>query len=153
MSTHKTILSKLDTLSKNDYPVLIKIWESSVRSTHHFLGESDIENIKQLIIDKEIFNLVNLTCARNETNEIVGFLGVSEDKIEMLFIDSKFFGQGIGKKLLLHAIENLNANKVDVNEQNEQAVKFYEHFGFKTIYRSELDVQGNPFPILHMQLI
>jgi putative acetyltransferase len=146
-------MTHLHTPKKSEFPVLLAIWESSVRSTHHFLGERDIENIKQLIIDKEIFNLVSLTCARNETNEILGFLGVFENKIEMLFIDSKFFGQGIGKKLLLHAIENLNANKVDVNEQNEQAVKFYEHFGFKTISRSELDGQGNPFPILHMQLI
>lgn len=79
-------------------------------------------------------------------------MGISEGNLEMLFIDSSSIGQGIGKLLLLHAITNLNISKVDVNEQNEQALKFYEHFGFKVISRSELDWTGKPYPILHMQL-
>lgn len=54
--------------------------------------------------------------------------------------------------LLLHAINNLHITKVGVNEQNEQAVKFYERFGFKTISRSETDGMGKPYPILHIEL-
>jgi hypothetical protein len=42
--------------------------------------------------------------------------------------------------------------KVDVNEQNEQAVKFYEQFGFQTISSSEPDgTTGKPHPMLHME--
>ena len=61
--------------------------------------------------------------------------------------------QGVGKKLLRHAINNLQARKVDVNEQNEQALQFYKHFGFEVLSRSEVDGHGKPFPILHMQLL
>ena len=100
-----------------------------------------------------MFNLVKLICIRDSSNLILGFMGVSEDSLEMLFINSNFMHQGIGKMLLLHAIHDLAITRVDVNEQNEQAIGFYEHFGFKANSRSELDGQGKPYPILHMQLL
>ena len=143
---------KLDVPEKSEYSTLLNVWESSVRATHHFLEKNDIEGFKKIIQEKDVFNHVNLTCARDSNNNIVGFMGVSKDSVEMLFIDSRFIGKGIGKMLLLHAINDLNITRVDVNEQNEQALKFYEHFGFKITSRSELDGTGKPYPILHMQL-
>jgi len=53
---------------------------------------------------------------------------------------------------LNYAIKNFNVKKVDVNEQNEQAVGFYQHFEFEIIGRSELDSSGKPYPTLHMEL-
>ncbi|WP_330656193.1 GNAT family protein [Alkaliphilus flagellatus] len=41
---------------------------------------------------------------------------------------------------------------VYVNEQNIQGVGFYKYMGFDIFKKSELDEQGNPFPILHMKL-
>jgi putative acetyltransferase len=143
---------KLDTPQETEYPALLDVWESSVRATHHFLKKNDIEILKKIIQEKDVFSHLNLTCARDMDNNILGIMGVSQDNLEMLFIDSLFIGKGIGKFLLRHAITNLNITKVDVNEQNEQALKFYEHFGFKVISRSELDETGKPYPILHMQI-
>jgi putative acetyltransferase len=51
-----------------------------------------------------------------------------------------------------HAMRELRADEVDVNEQNPAAVGFYQHFGFKVVGRSPLDGTGKPFPILHMAL-
>jgi putative acetyltransferase len=51
-----------------------------------------------------------------------------------------------------HAIAEFGANEVDVNEQNPQGVAFYRHMGFEQVGRSELDGQGNAFPLLHMRL-
>ena len=143
---------KLEVPAKSEYPTLLAVWESSVRATHHFLDKNDIEMFKKIIQEKDVFNHVDLTCVRDTNNKILGFMGVSKDSVEMLFIDSRSIGKGIGKMLLLHAINNLNITKVDVNEQNEQALKFYEHFGFKVTSRSEFDGTGKPYPILHMQL-
>ena len=143
---------KLDVPAKSEYSILLSVWESSVRATHHFLEKRDIDVFKKIIEEKDVFNQVNLTCARDTNNNILGFIGVSKQSVEMLFIDSGSIGKGIGKMLLLHAINDLNITRVDVNEQNEQALKFYEHFGFKVISRSELDGTGKPYPILHMQL-
>lgn len=70
----------------------------------------------------------------------------------MLFILPSYRGQGIGELLTNYAIKNQGATKVDVNEQNPQAVGFYEHVGFRVVGRSATDGQGKPFPLLHMEL-
>jgi len=93
-----------------------------------------------------------LRCIRNNENKIVGFLGVARQHLEMLFIHPEYRGKRIGKALLDYAIIKLNMTKVEVNEQNEQAVGFYKHCGFETIGRSELDSSGKPYPTLNMEL-
>ena len=50
----------------------------------------------------------------------------------MLFIHPQSRGKQIGKTLLTFSIEKMNVKKVDVNEQNDQAVGFYKKCGFET---------------------
>ena len=135
----------------DNYSEMLSVWESSVRATHDFLTEQDIEFFKPIIIE-QAFPAVTLRCVKNESGSILGFVGVHDSKIEMLFILNEARGQGVGSLLLRHAIEQLGATKVDVNEQNPQAVGFYEHMSFKVVSRSPLDDMGKPFPILHMEL-
>ncbi|WP_317233052.1 MULTISPECIES: GNAT family N-acetyltransferase [Pontibacter] len=110
-----------------------------------------MQSFKSLILN-EYLHAVTLFCIRDEQNKIAGFSGTAEGKVEMLFIDPIYRGKGVGKALLQHAIEVLGCTKVDVNEQNEQAVGFYKHAGFKVVSRSETDSMGKPFPILSMEL-
>ena len=107
---------------------------------------------KATIQENKLFDLVRLTIVRDENNEIRGFLGVSGDAIEMIFLEPGTIGKGVGKQLLRYAIDELKITKVDVNEQNEPALQFYQHFGFHITSRSELDGTGKPYPILHLQL-
>ena len=58
----------------------------------------------------------------------------------------------MGALLAAHAIKTQGASKVDVNEQNEQALGFYKHIGYSVTGRSPLDGQGKPYPLLHMTL-
>ncbi|GAD89040.1 MULTISPECIES: GNAT family N-acetyltransferase [Vibrio] len=134
-----------------NYAEMLNVWENSVRATHDFITEDDIEFFKPIIIE-QAFPAVTLQCVKNASGSIQGFVGTYESKIEMLFILNEARGQGIGKVLLQHAIEQLGATKVDVNEQNPQAVGFYQHMGFNVVSRSPLDGMGKPFPILHMTL-
>ncbi|GAL20594.1 histone acetyltransferase HPA2 and related acetyltransferases [Vibrio maritimus] len=134
-----------------DYAELLDVWENSVRATHDFITEEDIEFFKPIIIE-QAFPAVTLKCVKDASGAIVGFVGVHDHKIEMLFILDAQRGQGIGKVLLQYAIEQLNVTKVDVNEQNPQAADFYQHMGFKVSSRSPVDDMGKPFPILHMTL-
>lgn len=143
--------NKINKIHQAEYKEVVDVWESSVRATHHFLKEEDIEYFKPLILNTYL-DAVELRSIKNNENKIVGFLGVAEQRIEMLFIDPKYRGKKIGKTLLDYSIDNLKVTKVDVNEQNEQAVGFYRHCGFKVIGRSELDSSGKPYPILHMEL-
>ena len=100
----------------------------------------------------EYLKAVQLRCIRNKVKEIIGFLGVEGRHLEMLFVHPAYRGKGIGKSLLTYSIHEWNVNKVEVNEQNEQAVQFYKHCGFETKGRSELDASGKPYPILYMEL-
>lgn len=138
--------------STNDYEKLINIWENSVRETHSFLMEEDIQFYKPLIL-KEYFPQVDLYCHKDDNQRINGFMGIVGDKLEMLFIDSGKRGKGIGKVLLDYAINERNVKWVDVNEQNSLAVGFYQHMGFQVVSRSELDGTGKPYPILSMEYI
>lgn len=141
---------KITSIDKEEYPLLIEIWEASVRATHHFLREEDILYFRPLILN-EYFLSVTLYALRKEDLP-VAFLGVSGDKVEMLFLHPSVRGRGYGKLLLRYAICQLGIRKVDVNEQNQQAVGFYQYMGYKVISRSETDDSGKYYPILRMEL-
>ncbi|WP_371929379.1 acetyltransferase [Photobacterium sp. CCB-ST2H9] len=145
------MMMKIEQAKKKDHQKLIEIWESSVRATHDFLKESDLQALKPLILN-QYFDAVDLKCVRNPDGEIMGFCGVHGDNIEMLFVSPDVRGKGVGSALVHHAIHVQSVKKVDVNEQNEQALGFYQHLGFTVTSRSPLDGQGNPYPILHLVL-
>ncbi len=134
-----------------DFAEITDVWEASVRATHDFLPEAYIQKMKPLVRD-EYLHLVTLFGIRNAEDRIVGFIGVAGNKIEMLFIHPDARGKGIGRQLLRYAVDHLGTDEVDVNEQNGQAVGFYLHAGFNVTGRSELDGQGQPFPLLHLKL-
>jgi len=136
--------------TEKDYPEIIELWEQSVRATHLFLPEDYLQHIKRLL--PSILPAVQLFIYIDEHENITGFLGVAENKIEMLFIHPQFMGQGVGKQLTQFAVDELQSGKVDVNEQNSQAVGFYQHMGFVITGRSETDGLGKPFPLLLMAL-
>jgi len=137
---------------QRDYPAIIGLWELSVRTSHSFLPEDYLQRIKNLL--PSILPSVKLFIHFDKDNKtITGFLGVSEEKIEMLFIHPAKRGQGIGSLLNKFAVEQLNTRKVDVNEQNEQAVGFYKKIGYKVVGRTEVDGLGKPFPLLQMEYL
>jgi len=138
-------------LSPNDYQRIIEIWESAVRATHHFLAEDDILFYKELIY-RQYLSLVDLFGYYNDEGVLLGFVGIHKKNVQLLFIDASVRGCGIGKQLIQFAIKKRKIRYVDVNEQNQQALGFYEHMGFVTIDRFLTDDAGKPYPILRMQL-
>lgn len=142
-------MSVIRTCNESDYSELVGVWERSVRASHDFLTEADIEEIRSKLA-AEYFPGVELVCVEDE-GSIVGFIGMADGKIEMLFVDAECRGKGIGGVLMDHALRH-GATSVDVNEQNRAALGFYESRGFKVSGRDETDDAGRPFPILHMLL-
>ena len=133
-----------------DYEALTELWEASVRATHDFLPESDIHFFKPLVRDQFLAS-VDLYALQDGSGRFHGFLGVLDGKIEMLFVDPSSRGKGCGKRLLQIALTELKAYDLDVNEQNPQAVGFYQKMGFEITGRSPLDGMGKPYPLLHMK--
>ena len=130
---------------------LLAIWEGSVRATHHFLSDAEIDRIREYV-PQALTGVKHLIIAKNDRGEPVAFMGTEKDRLEMLFLSASERGKGIGTKLLQYGVQNYGIREVTVNEQNPQAVGFYEHFGFQTYKRTDLDEQGDPYPLLYMKL-
>lgn len=129
---------------------MICVWEKSVRATHHFVTSEEVERLKELV--KQIdFNSYSVFCLTSG-NTVLGFLGVENDVIETLFLDPDYIGQKLGAKLMNFALHELKADKVNVNEQNIEAIKFYAKFGFVAYERTEKDAEWNDYPVLKMKL-
>ena len=128
---------------------LLDIWRESVRASHHFLTEADIDRLTAQA-ESALLQIKTLLVVWDNQHPI-GFMGVQERKIEMLFLHPDYFRKGLGKELVRRAFDELAVEFVDVNEQNPDAVEFYERMGFKVFKRNECDSEGNPFPILEMK--
>lgn len=129
---------------------LLGVWERSVRATHLFLSDSEIENIKACV-PQALAGVPHLIVAKDEQGRPVAFMGVDGQMLEMLFIAPERRGQGLGKALLLYGIRHYDVRRLAVNEQNPQARGFYEHMGFAVYQRSERDEEGRPYPLLYMR--
>lgn len=130
---------------------LLNIWEDSVRATHLFLSNSEVNQIKEYV-PQALNGVEHLIVAENDLDKVIAFMGIENNRLEMLFLSSIERGKGIGKKLIQYGIQNYGIKEVTVNEQNPQAVGFYNHLGFETYKRTECDEEGNPYPLLYMKL-
>ena len=130
---------------------LLEVWESSIRATHLFLSDSEIQNIKEYV-PQALGGIAHLIIAEDEAGRAVAFMGIEDGTLEMLFISPEERRKGLGKRLLQYGGENYDVKRLAVNEQNPQAKGFYECMGFRVYKRTELDEQGNPYPLLYMEL-
>ncbi len=133
------------------WPELLSIWEAAVRDSHHFLSEEDIAFFRTKI-PAEYLPYLTVFGIADEQNALCGFLALSDTMIEMLFVHPSAKGRGYGTRLLRYATDAKGMRQVDVNEQNPQALRFYQSRGFKITGREATDPSGKPFPILHMSL-
>ncbi|NJB66842.1 putative acetyltransferase [Desulfobaculum xiamenense] len=136
--------------TQHDYEEIIKVWEASVRATHAFVPEEYIQELRALILNSAL-PAVDVYLIKDQADNIMGFMGISGEMLEMLFIAPEHFRKGLGKALTTYAVDTCGVTKVDVNEQNPEAHKFYLAQGFKVTRRSPTDGMGKPYPILHME--
>ncbi|MFK4790249.1 GNAT family N-acetyltransferase [Microbacterium sp. ZW T5_56] len=137
-------------VGESDYPALETIWADAVRATHDFLDPADFERIASNL-SGAYFPAVSLVVAELE-GQPVGFAGVLDGGLEMLFVSPTAAGHGIGSASLRHVVDERGVTRVDVNEQNSAAFGFYERRGFEVVGRGETDGDGRPYPILHLRL-
>ncbi|HZN02251.1 MAG TPA: GNAT family N-acetyltransferase [Candidatus Polarisedimenticolia bacterium] len=130
--------------------LLLDLWLRSVRATHHFLTEADIQALLPLVRDQALPAL-DLWVLCSPDGAVAGFMGLSGASVEALFLEPGFMRRGGGRRLLEHARRLKGRLSVDVNEQNPEAVRFYEACGFEVVGRSPLDGGGRPFPLLHLR--
>ena len=128
---------------------VMEIWRRAVDATHDFLGPEDrrdIENEVAAFLPRALLDL-----AVDETDGAIGFMLLHGSHMEALFVDPDFRGSGIGRALVQEAIRRHSDLSTDVNEQNLQAIGFYERLGFERCGRSAIDGQGRPYPLIHLR--
>ena len=130
---------------------LTEIWERSVRATHLFLSNSEVEIIKAYV-PQALNDGPGLVIAEEHPGIPAGFMGVDGQKLEMLFLSPEARGKGLGRKLFQYGMDRYGVSELAVNEQNPQARGFCEHMGFRVYKRTETDEQGGPYPLLYMKL-
>lgn len=133
-----------------EYPALVAIWTRAVDATHDFLAAEDRDRIRAHLA-ADYFPQVLLTVAERGGRP-VGFAGTAEGGLEMLFVDPAVHGTGVGSALLSHVRTEQNVVRVDVNEQNPDALAFYRRRGFTVTGHSPVDDAGRPYPLLHLRL-
>ena len=119
-------------------------------ATHDFLSAEDRVSIEALVA--EHIPKADLELLVDETDTPLAFLKMDGDMIDALFVAGDRLGQGLGSVMMRHAMDAHGASVLEVNEQNPQAVAFYERWGFKVTARAETDDHGRPYPTLTMTL-
>ena len=158
--------------TRADHEALAHLWRRSVVATHHFLPPAEVERLFEDVRSLYLPGVEALwvaelhaaeyasqpNCGQNAASCVtiggvrpVGFMGCNGPQVEMLFVDPACFRHGVGAALLAHAQEAHKRLTLDVNEQNPQALAFYERQGLRIVGRSALDGQGMPYPLLHME--
>lgn len=133
-----------------DYSALLEIWRRSVEATHEFLTPADVDVIEQDVATY-LPQMSDLRVAE-EGGQLIGFIAIENDTVEMLFVEALAQGRGIGSALLASVVTGRESIRVAVNEQNPSGRNFYAVKGFTEIGRSETDGEGRAFPLLHLHL-
>jgi len=122
-------------------------------------SEADIESWRQdLTVTKQMLENTKVNLFEQNAT-IAGFymLNPPENKsieLEMLFVLPKFIGQSIGKKLLIHAINEAKKLKTTTITllADPNAVPFYKKQGFTIIDKKESSIPNRYLPIMKKEL-
>lgn len=144
----KARIERITVLTEELSDELTRVWEEAVRSSHHFLTEDDIRFYRQRMRSMYL-PAVDLYVIRD--THIAAFMGLSDDMVEMLFVLPSEKGKGYGSALLRYALHERHIHKIDVNEDNAEAYRFYLNRGYRVTGRDDTDADGRPSPIIHME--
>jgi len=140
---------KIRPSTPQDAPRAIAIWRRAVDATHDFLTPEDRQ-----AIDRDVVSFLPsapLWVAVDDQDRALAFMLLNDGHMEALFVDPDHRGSGLGRALVRHALERFPGLTTDVNEQNAQAMGFYERLGFTPTGRSPRDGQGRPYPLIHLR--
>lgn len=136
------------TSTAHDGERVLEIWRGAVDATHDFLSPEDRVAIGHMVCG--FLPQAPLWLAVDESDRPIAFMLIDHGHMEALFVAPETRGQGVGAALVRHGLAMQPAMTTDVNEQNGQAVGFYERMGFQRTGRSPVDGQGRPYPLIHL---
>lgn len=148
MKNQNVVIRLFDTAT--DLEKLSGIWLDASLVAHPFIGERRLIDQRRLIEEKYLPNAETWVACR--MGEPVGFISLLDTFIGGIFVAPDQQGQGIGRKLIAHAMDRKGVLSLEVYTQNEQALRFYTALGFHEVSRRSTDDQGLPFENAHLRL-
>lgn len=124
----------------DDTEALVAIWRSANSIAHPFLNEAFRDQEATKLKSEHLPNAE--TWVLEDEGRAVGFIALVGDEIGGLFLDPSRHGQGLGKRMVDHAIRNKGPLRVEVFEKNEIGRRFYDRYGFVEVGRYLHDASG-----------
>ena len=110
-----------------DLERVLAIWLAANTEAHSFIAadywQSNLAAVRQTLPQAEVY-------VYQQDSKILGFIGLQDDYIAGIFVESRARGQGIGKQLLDYVKTGHKRLTLQVYQENTRAVRFYqrEHF-------------------------
>ena len=114
-------------MTVDDIEDIMRIWLDENIKAHKFISkeywESNYNFVKESLPKAEIYVYII-------KEKIVGFVGLDNNYIEGIFVDTNNQCNGIGTSLLNKVKESRNSLTLSVYKKNKNAISFYKKNGF-----------------------
>lgn len=115
-------------LQNADIHRVADIWLDTNLKTHYFISaqywENNFELVKELLLQAEVY-------VYESDEKIQGFIGLSSEYIEGIFISDEMQSQGIGTLLLNYVKNRKSKLLLHVYQKNTRAISFYQRESFE----------------------
>ena len=126
-------------LRKVDINKVADIWLDTNIKAHYFIPaqywKGNFDLVKELLLQATVY-------VYEDKQEIQGFVGLSDEYIEGIFVSAEMQSQGIGKILLNYVKGKRNNLLLNVYQKNARAISFYQREGFEIQYSGLDEVTG-----------
>ena len=124
-----------------DLDAVMQIWLHGNLDAHAFIAASfwteHFEMVRDLLPQAELYVHEN-----EDTRQIDGFIGLTENHIEGIFVAKSARSKGVGKALLEYAKSRKPSLTLSVYQKNERALAFYQREQF-TVQSEGIDEDTN----------
>lgn len=114
---------------ENDLTAIMQIWLDTNIKAHCFIPKEywtdNYEMVRSVLPQAEVYVYEDDT-----TKQIDGFIGLSDDYIEGIFVRESVQSNGIGKQLLEHTKCVKSKMSLCVYQKNTRAIQFYQREQF-----------------------
>lgn len=118
---------------KKDIDIIMQMWKNGNIKAHSFISkeywEDNYNYVREILPNAEIYVYII-------EEDIVGFIGLNENYIEGIFVDTDNQCNGIGTSLLNKVKESRNNLTLSVYKKNTNAISFYKKNNFVIISES-----------------
>lgn len=116
-------------LRENDLAAVMEIWLDSNIKAHYFIPKeywiSNYPAVKEMLPQAEVY-----VYEEEDTQQIIGFIGLTENYIAGIFVQENAQSRGIGKQLLNSVKEIKTTLSLKVYQKNVRAISFYQREQF-----------------------